>query len=57
MGSVISSSSCMKFSKKFPRKIGSAPDDFTPQEINIIQKQWSVVMRNCDQVGYKLFER
>ena len=49
--------SCIKFPKKLSNKIECIPAEYTPNEINLIQKQWSVAMRNCDTVGYTLFEK
>ncbi|XP_066934654.1 uncharacterized protein [Clytia hemisphaerica] len=52
-----SSGSCLKFKMKPNGKVDAAPADYTEAEINIVQKQWSVAMRNLDSVGYKLFAK
>ena len=52
--------SCLGFTKN---KIDTNCDDdddiqeYDAYEISIVQKQWSVVMRNCDTYGYRLFEK
>ena len=49
------SGGCLKFTMKPNGKVDAAPAEYSAAEINIVQKQWSVAMRNCDSVGYKLF--
>lgn len=50
---------CLRFTKHLNGKVASQPNanELTHKDLEMIQKHWSIVMRNIDTNGYMLFSK